>query len=213
MKVLLVNGSPHEKGCTYTALAEVASALEKEGIEAEIFSIGRKPVGGCVACGGCGRPGKRGNCVFDGPVNECLDKAMQADGFVFGAPVYYAGAAGSMSAFMDRLFMAGGHREQNPFALKPAAAVTSARRAGTTATLDRLNKYFLFAQMPVISSSYWNMVHGNTPEEVRQDKEGLQVMRTLGRNMAFFLKCKAAGLAAGVPLPVREDPVKTNFIR
>lgn len=213
MKVLLVNGSPHEKGCTYTALAEVAAALEQEGIETEIFSIGRKPVGGCVDCGGCGRPEKRGSCVFGDPVNACLEKAAQADGFVFGAPVYYAGVAGSMSAFMDRLFMAGGHREQNPFALKPAAAVTSARRAGTTATLDRLNKYFLFAQMPVISSSYWNMVHGNTPEEVRQDKEGLQVMRTLGRNMAFFLKCKAAGLAAGVPLPSQEAPVKTNFIR
>lgn len=206
MKVLLLNGSPHEKGCTYRALYEVAETLEKEGIEAEIVHIGNQAVHGCIGCGKCSLAGR---CVFKGdPVNAFLDKMEQADGLVVGSPVYYASANGSLYSFLDRLFYAG-----NCFALKPAAAVASARRAGTTATLDTLNKYFTISQMPVVSSQYWNMVHGNSPEEVEQDLEGLQIMRTLGKNMAWLLKCIEAGKAAGVEIPEAEARAKTNFIR
>lgn len=209
MKVLLVNGSPHREGCTYTALTEVAATLEKEGITTEIFWIGNQPIGGCIGCRACKKSGS-GRCAFDpdGPVDQFLAKAGDFDGFIFGTPVHYAAAAGSMTSFMDRVFYAGGSR----FYLKPAGLVISARRAGTTATWDQMNKYFGILQMPIISSRYWNMVHGNTPEEVRQDLEGMQVMRILGRNMAWFLKCKAAGEAAGVPLPEQEETVFTNFI-
>lgn len=209
MKVLLVNGSPHREGCTYTALTEVAATLEKEGITTEIFWIGNQPIGGCIGCRACKKSGS-GRCAFDpdGPVDRFLAKAGDFDGFIFGTPVHYAAAAGSMTSFMDRVFYAGGSQ----FYLKPAGLVISARRAGTTATWDQMNKYFGILQMPIISSRYWNMVHGNTPEEVRQDLEGMQVMRILGRNMAWFLKCKAAGEAAGVPLPEQEETVFTNFI-
>ena len=210
MKVLLVNGSPHKEGCTYTALTEVAQTLEKEGISTEIFWIGNQPIGGCVGCGACHRSGE-GRCAFDpdGPVNTFLAKAGEFDGFIFGTPVHYAAAAGSMTSFMDRVFYA----KTRQFYLKPAGLVISARRGGTTATWDQMNKYMGISQMPIISSTYWNMVHGNTPDEVRQDLEGMQCMRVLGRNMAWFLKCKAAGEAAGVPLPEREPAVRTNFIR
>lgn len=207
MKVLLVNGSPHAKGCTYTALSEIAKTLESEGIEAEIFHIGTKPIGGCINCGGCKKTGK---CVFKDTVNDFLDLAETADGFIFGTPVYYASAAGSMSAFMDRIFVAS---RTGLFYLKPAAAIASARRAGTTATFDQMNKYFGISSMPIISSQYWNMVHGNKPEDVLQDLEGLQIMRTLARNMAWFLKCKEAGIKAGVPYPEQEDKLTTNFVR
>ncbi len=207
MKVLLVNGSPHAKGCTYTALSEIAKTLESEGIEAEIFHIGTKPIGGCINCGGCKKTGK---CVFKDTVNDFLDLAETADGFIFGTPVYYASAAGSMSAFMDRIFVAS---RKGLFYLKPAAAIASARRAGTTATFDQMNKYFGISSMPIISSQYWNMVHGNKPEDVLQDLEGLQIMRTLARNMAWFLKCKEAGIKAGVPYPEQEDKLTTNFVR
>jgi multimeric flavodoxin WrbA len=206
MKVLLVNGSPHKHGCTYTALAEVAKTLNQEGIETEIFDIGAKPISGCTACGSCG---KTGTCIFDDCVNEFLAKAKDADGFVFGSPVHYASASGAITSFMDRVFYAAGDQ----FYLKPAAAVVSARRAGTTAAFDQLNKYFTISEMPVISSQYWNMVHGNAPDQVKQDLEGLQIMRTLGRNMAWFLKCKDAAQKAGVPLPAREKYVSTNFVR
>ena len=210
MKVLLVNGSPHKEGCTYTALTEVASALEKEGVQTEIFWIGNGPIGGCVGCGACHRSGE-GRCAFDpeGPVNTFLAKAGDFDGFIFGTPVHYAAAAGSMTSFMDRVFYA----KTRQFYLKPAGVVISARRGGTTATWDQMNKYMGISQMPIISTTYWNMVHGNTPEEVKQDLEGMQCMRQLGRNMAWFLKCKAAGEAAGVPLPEKEPAVRTNFIR
>lgn len=205
MKVLLLNGSPHEKGCTHRALLEVAGALEHEGIETEMVHIGNQAVHGCIGCGKCGETGR---CVFKGdPVNAFLDKMEQADGLVVGSPVYYASANGSLYSFLDRLFYAGGC-----FAYKPAAAVASARRAGTTATLDTLNKYFTISQMPVVSSQYWNMVHGNSPEEVEQDLEGLQIMRTLGKNMAWMLKCFEAGKAAGVALPEAEKRARTNFI-
>ncbi len=210
MKVLLVNGSPHAKGCTYVALEEVARTLNSEGIETEVFHIGAEPLSGCTACGSCRETGR---CKFPDRVNEFLDMAEKADGFVFGSPVHFAAAGGAITSFMDRAFFCGLRSPSRIFYLKPAAAVASARRAGTTATLDQLNKYFTISQMPVISSRYWNMVHGSKPEEVKQDLEGLQVMRVLGRNMAWFLKCKQAGIKAGVPFPEREEPVATNFIR
>ena len=210
MKVLLVNGSPHEKGCTYTALIEVAGVLENEGIGAEVFWIGNKPLSGCIDCRACLEKKK---CIFDDKVNEVLAVAQSVDGFIFGSPVHYAAASGAMTSFMDRLFFADLLSGRQSFALKPAAAVVSARRAGTTATFDQLNKYFTISQMPIISSRYWNMVHGATPEDVRKDLEGLQTMRVLARNMAWFLKCKEAGLKAGVPVPVQEENIYTNFIR
>ena len=206
MKVLLVNGGPHEKGCTYTALTEVKKTLEEEGIETEIFWIKNKPVGGCIACMNCRKTGK---CVFDDVVNEFVEKAKAADGFIFGSPVHYAGATGNITAFMDRVFYSGAKE----FLYKPAATVISARRAGTTATYDQLNKYFGITQMPIISSRYWNMVHGAKPEDVIQDKEGMQTMRILGRNMAYYLKCIQAGKEKGVKLPKQEDITFTNFIR
>ena len=210
MKVLLVNGSPHEKGCTYTALMEVAGVLENEGIGAEVVWIGNKPLSGCIDCRACLEKKK---CIFDDKVNEVLAVAQSVDGFIFGTPVHYAAASGAMTSFMDRLFFADLLSGRQSFALKPAAAVVSARRAGTTATFDQLNKYFTISQMPIISSRYWNMVHGATPEDVRKDLEGLQTMRVLARNMAWFLKCKEAGLKAGVPVPVQEENIYTNFIR
>ncbi|MBQ8972189.1 MAG: flavodoxin family protein [Clostridia bacterium] len=212
MKVILINGSPHPNGCTATALREVGGALQASGVESEVFWIGRQAVQGCVACGGCANKGK---CVWNDNVNEFVDLACAADGFVFGSPVYFAGMNGSMMSFMDRAFFSALKRPQgSPFLYKPAAAVVSARRAGTTAAIDQMNKYFLHGQMPIISSRYWNMVHGNTPEEVAQDAEGLQIMRQLGRNMAWFLKLKEAGQAAGIPLPEQESTrIATNFIR
>lgn len=212
MKVLLVNGSPNRTGCTYTALAEIADILQKEGIESEIFWIGNKPIAGCIACHSCERTGR---CfVKNDKVEEFLTLARQADGFIFGSPVYYASANGSLTAFMDRAFISELVGNDNrAFYLKPAAAVVSARRAGTTSTFDQLNKYFTLHQMPVISSVYWNMVHGDTPDEVRKDKEGLWTMRVLARNMAYFLRCKEAADNAGIALPKQEIPVFTNFIK
>lgn len=207
-KVLLINGSPNERGCTYTALAEAAKTLEECGVKTELFQLGKKPVQGCIACGKCGELGK---CVFDGDgVNRLLEAAETADGFLLGSPVYYASPNGAVLALMDRAFYAGSRY----FAHKPAACVVSARRAGTTASLDVLTKYFSINQMPLVSSQYWCMVHGNTPEEVLRDEEGLQVMRTLGRNMAWLLHCIEAGREAGFEPPAREEPrASTNFIR
>ena len=208
MKVLLVNGGPHKNGCTYTALTEIEKELNKEGIDTEIFWIGVKPIPGCIACGKCHKNGK---CSFNDIVNVFAEKCRKADGFIFGTPVHYASASGAISSFMDRLFFS---TSSNPdlFRLKPAAAIVSARRAGTTATYDQLNKYFGINQMPIISSRYWNMVHGSTPEEVRQDEEGMQVMRILGRNMAYYLKCQEAGRKVGIELPKQENITFTNFI-
>lgn len=210
MKVLLVNGSPHGQGCTYAALEEVARTLDVEGMETEIFQVGSHALSGCISCLKCRDTGR---CVFDDRVNEFLDLIDDADGFVFGSPVHYGSATGTMASFMDRAFYATFGSGYRGFRLKPAALVVSARRAGTTAALDQLAKYPTWAEMPLISSRYWNMVHGNTPDEVIQDQEGMQVMRTLGRNMAWFLKCKEAGIKAGVSLPEREERVSTNFIR
>lgn len=210
MKVLLVNGSPHADGCTYTALEEVAKTLNAEGIETQIFNIGTEPLAGCTACKTCA---KTGRCIFNDSVNEFLDLAKDADGFVFGSPVHYAAAGGAITSFMDRLFYADMQSGGRSFYLKPAAAVVSARRAGTTAAFDQLNKYFTISEMPVVSSRYWNMVHGAKPEDVKKDLEGLQTMRVLARNMAWFLRLKEAGAKAGVKLPEKEKNTYTNFIR
>ena len=206
MKVLLVNGSPRAAGCTFTALSEVAETLQEEGIETEIFQLGTKPVQDCIACMKCRELQK---CVFDDIANELIEKAKGADGFVFGTPVYYAHPSGRVQSVLDRAFYAGGYA----FACKPGAAVVSARRGGTAASFDVLNKYFGIASMPVVSSTYWNMVYGKTPDEVRQDAEGMQTMRNLGRNMAYLLKCMEAGRAAGIAFPAQENSVRTNFIR
>ena len=206
MKVILVNGSPHKEGCTYTALSEAAKALNSNGIETEIFHLGTEPVAGCIACGACSKTGK---CIYNDPVNEFVEKAKVADGFIFGSPVYYSGMSGQLCSFMDRAFYSGGKY----MAGKPAAAVVSCRRGGATATFEQINKYFMITNMPVVSSQYWNQVHGNTPDEVKQDLEGLQTMRTLGANMAWLLKCIEAGKKAGIEMPERETPIKTNFIR
>ena len=206
MKVLLINGSPHEKGCTYTALSEIAGVLNENGIDTEIFQVGSDPIRSCVGCGGCA--GKN-RCVFQDQVNVALDKAAEADGFIFGSPVHYASAGGAITSFLDRMFFAG----KENMVYKPGAAVVSCRRAGSTATLDQLNKYFTISSMPLVGSSYWNMVHGNTPEEVLQDKEGLQTMRNLARNMAWLLHCIEAGKKAGISVPQPESGSTTNFIR
>lgn len=206
MKVLLINGSPRAKGCTFTALSEAAKALEECGVETEIAQLGNKPVRGCIGCGGCAG---KGRCVFsDDITNEMIEKMEQADGLIIGSPVYFASPNGNLISMLDRFFYAG-----NCFAHKPAAAVVSARRAGTTVSLDDLNKYFGIRQMPVVSSTYWNMVHGSCPEDVLQDKEGLQTMRNLGRNMAWLLQCMESGRKNGILPPAAESGSKTNFIR
>ena len=206
-KVLLINGSGNAGGCTFTALSEVAGALNQDGIETEIIQLGKGPIRDCIGCGAC-TDLKR--CVFDDDlVNEIHEKAKTAHGFVFGSPVYYAHPSGRILSFLDRLFYSGG----GAFAYKPGAAVVSARRAGTTASIDVLDKYFTIARMPVVSSNYWNMVHGNTPEEVKQDLEGLQIMRGIGHSMAWMIKCIEAGKAAGVAYPEGEKKIRTNFIR
>ncbi len=210
MKVLLFNGSSNEHGCTFTALKEAASALEKNGIETEIIQVGKNAIRDCIGCGACRKIG--GKCVFkDDIVNEVIEKAKDADGFIFGSPVYYAHPSGRLLSFMDRVFYAGGAA----FTFKPAAAIVSARRAGTTASLDAITKHFTINQMPVVSSNYWPMVHGaqNTPDDVKQDIEGLQIMRVLGDNMAWILKCIEAGKKQGIVPPQNEDKVMTNFIR
>jgi len=206
MKVILVNGSPRAKGCTYTALKEVEKALRQNGIDTEIFQVGAKPVMGCIGCGKCLETGK---CFMNDVVNEFLDKVPGADGFIFGSPVHYAAASGTLTSFMDRAFYGKGRLYKG----KPAAAVVSCRRGGASAAFDQINKYFTICQMPIVSSQYWNQVHGNTPEEVMKDEEGLQTMRTLGNNMAWLLKCIEAGREKGITFPEGEKPIKTNFIR
>lgn len=207
MKVLLVNGSAHARGCTYTALSEVAGALKQNGIETEIIQVGVKPIAGCIGCGACGATGK---CFIDEDgVNAFVEKAKSADGFIFGSPVHYAAASGALTSFLDRAFYGKGKVFQG----KPGACVVSCRRGGATAAFEQINKYFTISCMPIVSSQYWNMVHGNTPDEVKQDLEGLQTMRTLGNNMAWMLKCIEAGRKAGVDFPEREPALKTNFIR
>lgn len=206
MKVVLVNGSPKEKGCTYTALCEVEKALNANGVDTEIFWIGNSPLIGCVGCGGCGKIGK---CVHDDSVNKFAQIAEDADGFVFGSPVHYAAASGALTSFLDRVFMSIGGKLRG----KVGASVVSCRRGGASAAFDQMNKYFTINSMPVVSSQYWNQVHGTVPEEVMQDEEGLQTMRTLGNNMAWLIKCIEAGKKEGITIPKQEPKIKTSFIR
>lgn len=207
MKVLLLNGSTRKNGCTYLALSEVTKALETDGVETEIVQLGSDPVWDCIGCNSCQGSG---HCVFeDDVVNAWIAKAREADGFVFGSPVYFAHPTGHFLSVLDRMFYAGGEA----FFHKPGAAVVTARRAGTTASLDVLNKYLLNAEMPVVSSTYWNMVFGPATELVEQDKEGLQTMRNLGRNMAWLLGCIEAGRQQGRTPPQAERAHWTNFNR
>ena len=211
MKVLLFNGSPHKNGCTYTALEEISKTLTEEGIESEIYQIGIKSLTPCRGCFACA---KIGRCVInDDDVNNFVEKCKEFDGFVFGSPVHYGSADGGITAFLDRAFFVNFTGGKKVFEHKPGAAIVSARRAGTTAALDQLNKYFAITEMPMISGRYWNMVHGHTPDEVKQDLEGMQNMRILARNMAWHLKCQEAGKKAGVLIPKDEEIVYTNFIR
>lgn len=205
-KVLLINGSPHTAGCTYTALQEVGKALTASGVEWELLQLGAQPVAGCIACRKCKTSGR---CVFDDAVNEVVARLEEFGGIVVGSPVYYAGPSGQLCAFLDRLFYTAGPR----MAGKLAASVVSCRRGGASAAFDRLNKYFGISNMHVVGSQYWNQVHGNTPEQVVEDAEGLQTMRTLGQNMAWLLKNLEAGAAAGLEAPQCEPKQFTNFIR
>lgn len=208
MKVLMINGSCNEQGCTYTALSEVAKVLNNEGIETEIIQLGKAAYRDCIGCGACRKLNNR--CVFnDDIINQIIEKAEKADGFVFGSPVYYAHPSARLQAVLDRVFYAG----SSVFAFKPGAAVVSARRAGTTASLDVINKYFTISQMPVVSSSYWNNVHGISAEQVSEDTEGLQTMRNIGHNMAWMLKCIEKAKNNGIELPRGESGERTNFIR
>lgn len=206
MKVLLINGSPNGKGCTYTALEEVSKTLNKEGIETEILHVGNKDIRGCIACRKCKTEGK---CVFNDIVNEVAPKLEECDGIIIGSPVYYASANGTLISFIDRLFYSTMTIDK---AMKVGAAVVSCRRGGSTATFDEINKYFTISGMPIASSQYWNMVHGNSREEVKQDLEGMQTMRTLGRNMAFLMKSIKLGKEE-FGLPKKEAHTFTNFIR
>ena len=206
MKVILVNGSPHQHGCTYTALKEVEKTLNKNGVETEMFWLGTKTIAGCIGCGKCLKDGK---CFVDDKVNEFLDKVPNADGFVFGTPVHFAASSGMLSSFMDRAF----YGRKKLFSNKVATAVVSCRRGGATSALDEVNKYFSISNMPIVSSQYWNIVHGNKPDEVLKDEEGMQTMRTLGNNMAWLLKCIDAGKNVGIELPENEEIISTNFIR
>lgn len=201
MKVLLINGSPNVKGCTYTALNEVSNTLKDEGIETEIIHVGHKDIRGCIGCRKCKAIGK---CVFDDIVNEIAPKFKECDGIIIGSPVYFASANGTLISFIDRLF----YSVTDDKTMKVGASVVSARRAGTTATFDELNKYFSISGMPIVSSQYWNMVHGNNPEEVKQDKEGLQTMRTLGNLIKSIQMGKEK-----IGLPEKEEHIFTNFMR
>ena len=206
MKVLLLNGSPRERGCTFTALSEIATTLDKEGIDTEILHVGKGAIEGCRACGSCR---KNDTCVVNDLVNSIGSRIDEFDAIVLGSPVYYAGPSGQIQAFCDRLFYTYGRR----MAGKVGASIVSCRRGGASAAFDRLNKYFSISNMPIASSQYWNQVHGNTPEEVVQDLEGMQTMRTLAQNISWMLKCIEAGKAAGISLPEYEARIATNYIR
>ena len=211
MKVLLFNGSPHNQGCTFTALTEIANTLKEEGIESEIFHVGNDAIKSCMACRACANLGK---CVVNDRVNEFVELMEKCDGLIIGSPVHYASSSGATVAFLDRAFFSASMSgRRHIFEHKPGSSIASARRAGTTATLDQLNKYFTITQMPIISGRYWNMVHGSNPDEVKQDLEGMQNMRILARNMAWHLKCQQAAKEAGVEMPKTEETIWTNFIR
>lgn len=205
MKVLLLNGSVHANGTTYAALTKVAETLESQGIETEIFQIGPKPISDCLACMQCVKLGK---CVIDDAVNEFVEKAKTADGFVFGTPVYYAHPSGRVLSFLDRAFYSG----KSAFQFKPGASVAVARRAGTTASFDVMNKYFTISSMPVVSATYWNNVFGANGEQAGQDGEGMATMENLAKNMAWLLNCIHAGKEQGIT-PPEQSKARTNFIR
>ncbi len=207
MKVLLINGSPRKESCTRVALDEVAGALQSNGVDTQIVSIGTAAIRGCIACNKCV---KTGYCIFkDDPINEWIDIMKECQGLVVGSPVYYAAPNPSLCAALDRMF----YYKSAPYAYKPGAAIVSCRRGGSTAALDCLQKFFTIAQMPLVASQYWPQVHGNTPQEVQQDLEGLQTMRVLGRNMAWLMRCIEAGKNNGVPMPETEERHWTNFAR
>lgn len=211
MKVLLFNGSPHKNGCTYTALEEVAKTLKEEGIDSEIYQIGIKSITPCRGCFACQKIGK---CVInDDDVNNFVEYAKDFDGFVLGAPVHFGSACGGAVAFLDRAFFVNFTGNKQAFEHKPGFSIASARRAGTTVTVDQLNKYFSISQMPIISGRYWSIVHGMNADEVKQDLEGMQNLRFLARNMAWFLKLKEAGEKVGIEPPKQEEVTFTNFIR
>ena len=210
LKVLLFNGSPNKEGCTYTALTEIAKTLKEDGIDSEIFHVGNDAIASCRACGACTKIGK---CAVNDKVNEFVELAQDFDGYVIGSPVHYASSSGATVAFMDRAFYSASRSGKKIFPHKPGVAIASARRAGTTATLDQLNKYFTINQMILVSGRYWNMVHGKTPDEVKQDLEGMQNMRFLARNLAWTLKCIEAGKEKGILPPTQEEVIMTNFIR
>lgn len=207
MKVLLVNGSPKKSGSTYTALCEVEKVLNENGIETEIFWVGDKPISGCRGCGACKKLGK---CVFDDTVNVFVEKAKNADGFVFGSPVHYAAMSGHLKSFMDRAFYSGG---KDTYYLKPASAVVIARRGGCASAFDEINKYFAISEMPIISSSYWNMVYAAKSDDVIHDKEGISTMQNLAKNLSYILKCKEIASLNGLNIPERVIPERTNFTR
>lgn len=205
MKVLLVNGSPHEKGCTYTGLKEVANALENNDIETEFLWLGIEPLAGCIGCNACLKTGK---CFRNDIVNDFLNKVPDIDGFVFGSPVHFASSSGTLTSFMDRAF----YGRRKLFENKPACCICSCRRGGASATFDQINKYFSMNNMPIVTSQYWNQIHGTNPDEVKRDLEGMQTMRTLGNNMAWLLKCIDIAKKSGLEYPKNEEIVKTNFI-
>lgn len=211
MRVMTVNCSPHEHGCTARALDEIERTLAGEGVESERFWIGADPVMGCLGCGRCAELGRcfRG----DDRVNDFVARAKEADGYVFGAAVHYASPNGAAESFLDRAFFSADLSKARPWRLKPAAAICVARRGGTTAALDAMHKYLTICESVVITSNYWNMVHGREAPDVEADAEGLQTMRVLARNMAWFLKIKEAGARAGIPLPKTERKILTNFVR
>lgn len=209
LKVLLVNGSPHKEGCVFTALTEIATTLKDEGVDSTLFWVRNQPVAGCIGCGAC--VGKR-RCFRNDRVNEFVEMMDDYDGFVFGTPVHYAAASGAMTSFLDRVFFIDEFNGDH-FAGKPAAAIATCRRSGGTAALDQMNKYMTDCNMPVVPSQYWNVVHGNTPDEIRRDTEGLQTMHVLARNMAWLLKCIALGREHGIGFPAHEQHTMTNFIR
>lgn len=205
MKVLLINGSPNEKGCTYTGLKEMEKVFSKFGIESEILYLGKKAISGCIACGQCRTAGK---CIFE-DVNKIGERLDEFDGIVIGSPVYYAGPSAQVTSFLDRLFYSYGKKMVG----KLGASIVSCRRGGASAAFDRLNKYFSISNMPIVTSQYWNQIHGNTPEEVMKDEEGLQTLRTLAQNFTWLLKCIEAGKKAGIEVGEYEAPLRTNFIR
>jgi len=205
-KVLLINGSPNQHGCTDVALSETAEVLKKEGMEVEMMWLGKKPMQDCIVCGYCM---KHGCCMFKDQVNEAAEKLKECDGLIVGSPVYYGSANGRITSFLDRLFFSAGRQ----FAGKFAAAVVSCRRGGATVAFQRLNMYFLMSNMHVVGSQYWNQIHGFTADEARQDAEGLQTMRTLGQNMAYLIKAKETADKAGIEKPVYEEWQRTDFIR